>query len=98
MVEFDSATKPINADHIFEPKSPAQKTTIGASTKEANGILGPCSFDDCNEFADSRCHWKNIGCLSGGGCDELYCQNHGYRPELKPKKDKIAEVQDAISC
>ena len=43
------------------------------------GLLGPCSFVGCDEFSDARCRWKNL-CNSKGGCDELYCDKHGYYP------------------
>ena len=44
-------------------------------------ILGPCSFEDCEEFAFSRCFWKNQFKLSSGGCDELFCDDHAYIPK-----------------
>ena len=44
------------------------------------GLLGPCSFLNCDEFSDARCRWKNLWNISKGGCDELYCDKHGYFP------------------
>lgn len=48
---------------------------------EQIGILGPCSFEDCEEFADYRCEWSNQWRLTNGGCQELYCVKHGFVAE-----------------
>ena len=49
------------------------------------GILGPCSFADCDDFADYTCSWKNKCRLSKGGCQEIYCTAHSYTPEGAPE-------------
>lgn len=44
------------------------------------GLLGPCSFEDCVEFAEFKCQWKMNWGLSSGGCEELYCRDHAFTP------------------
>ena len=59
------------------------------------GILGPCSFEGCNDFASGRCGWKNSFRLSDGGCDELFCPVHGYTPEKAKEPVSCKDCQKA---
>lgn len=43
-----------------------------------NELLGPCSFDNCHKYAFYNCYWPNKWTLRGGGCDELYCDDHAF--------------------
>ena len=51
-----SAKKPINAASADYNQN--EKEDVGMKPVP-RAILGPCSFEDCEEFAFSRCFWKN---------------------------------------
>ena len=75
---------PANNAMVFSPNPANPARAMVQSQMEIAqqvGLLGPCSFDDCDEFADARCAWKNTWRLSNGGCDELFCDKHAYIPK-----------------
>lgn len=45
------------------------------------GVLGPCTYDDCKNYATNRCNWRRECSMSSGGCHEQFCQDHSYIPQ-----------------
>ena len=59
--------------------------------------MGPCSFAGCEDFADHTCEWSNRWRISNGGCAELYCNKHAFKPEGFEKPACCADCEKAFS-
>ena len=65
LVGFDSPDRVYRPDTRIPDSSAKKPINVNSDKMDAGmqpvprSILGPCSFEDCEEFAFSRCFWKN---------------------------------------